>query len=274
MGKLGILERVVSKGKMNDGIFEVIEEKKVKEIIDPETDVWEARGKVIISHNGVLKLAAYVGATWDEPRLDDKPREENGNGFYYIITCRFPDGTSSFETGEASDYNTDAKRMTLDYRYKQSMAIKRGMDRSFLRSAYMKMYDVYSEEEAEDFKEDIKTLKQTISKLRKNESKMKAIIYEIKDYIALGPDDEKYPNEYIVNIWKNYRDIEYLQELKETKKNEKALLFAINQVLREAKNELKKLEEEKEKVKEISEDIVEGKTVPEPSDEEKIFDLE
>lgn len=243
---MDVLERQVVKGELVDGEYQTQEVKKIKEIIDLDMDVWEADGRVIITHNGVLKLAEFVGATWDEPRLDDRPRRENDNGFYYLITCRFPDGSSSFESGEASDLNTDKDRKSIDYRYKQSMALKRGMDRSFLRSTFMKLYDVYSEEEAEYFKNNstnalkkkLRQAEETVGKFVEKQKRMKSMVFEFYEYVALDDQDAKYPKEYVVNVWRNYKDLDYLKQLLEEKKGEKVLHWSIQQIIREAEQDL------------------------------------
>ena len=194
--------------KMKDG--EVIETKTVKEVIDTDNDIWMTKqGQFVLKHEGVLKLADFVGATWDEPRKEDVPSAMNDKGFYYLFTCRFPDGSSSLESGEANDLNTG--KGTLSHRYKQSMALKRGMDRSFLRSSYMKMYDVYSAEEADDFTQDrLKHLQQENAAMKTQLHSKTKLVQQMTEFISLDADDEKYPNQRVLDIWNVHRDEEYL----------------------------------------------------------------
>lgn len=188
--------------------------KKVKEILSEE-DVWVSQsGQTILKHEGVLKLAEFVGAFWDIPRLDDTPTHLNDKGFYYLITCQFPDGSNSFESGEASDFNTE--KGSISHKYKQSIALKRGMDRSFLRSSYMKMYDVYSAEEADVFKGDrLKMLENENTQLRDQLLAKNKMLMQLTEYMNLPADDTKYPGIRVMDVWNLHKDIEYIKSLTE-----------------------------------------------------------
>lgn len=204
-----LLDRDVYKMKDN----EIIETKKVKDIVDPDQDVWVSKtGQVILKHEGILKLAEFVGATWDEPRKEDTPSPTNNRGFYYIITCRFPDGTSSFEAGEANDENTE--KGSFSQKYKQSIAIKRGMDRSFLRSSYMKMYDIYSAEEADSFKQDrLKQLEEENNMFKTQLQNKNKMVQQMTEFVTLEHEDPKYPGTRVIDIWNVHKDEAYIEQL-------------------------------------------------------------
>jgi len=229
-----ILEREISRTVMIDEKEEV-EVKKLGDIIDPEQDVWEIQGNQIIKHTGILKLAEYVGATWDVPRLEDTPNNYNNRGFYYMITCRFPDGSCSFESGEASEATTKNP-------YKQSVAIKRGMDRSFLRSSYMKMYDIYSEEEADAFKQEKPAVdSEEVEKLLEKQKRYNDMIAQLKNIVALPDEDDEYPKAYVVEVWDIHQDKEYLKKLCTHENN--AIRWVAQQKLKEVETAEKEKEE-------------------------------
>jgi hypothetical protein len=227
--KTPLLERLVKRIYEENG--EQKEEfKMVREIIsdDPrDGDVWETGdGKVVVSHPGIKKLADFVGAYWEEPRLDDRPNTNNDKGFYFHFTCVFPDGSKGHEVGSANDRTT---KNELSNSIKYEMAYKRGQDRSFLNSSYMKMYDIYSADEADAWSKEEMLKRQ----LEQKDRYIKQIINQgksqiaVKDevirkyvnfsdvllrYVALPKDDEKYPSEYISTIIER-EDYEYVQEL-------------------------------------------------------------
>lgn len=204
-----LLEREVR--KMKDGAW--VETKMVKEIIDTDQDIWITKNnQTLLKHEAILKLAEYVGAVWEEPRREDTPSSTNDKGFYYLVTCKFPDGTSNFESGEANDLNTE--KNTISQRYKQSVAIKRGMDRSFLKSSYMKMYDVYSAEEVDSLKADQLKELETQNELLRSELQTKSrLAQQMVESITLDDEDTKYPNLRLVDIWNIHRDEAYMEEL-------------------------------------------------------------
>lgn len=244
--KVPLLERLVKRIFTEEG-EQKEEYKKVKEVIseDPrDGDVWETGdGKVVISHTGIKKLADYVGAEWDEGELDDRPNSNNDKGFYFRITCRFPDGSKSKEVGSAHDKNAKGD-ISLSHKYE--MAYKRAQDRAFLNSSYMKMYDVYSAEESDSWsKEEMlkrqleqqeRYIKETLAngnaQLQAKEDTLRRYIAfsdRLLYYVALPQDDEKYPGEHITSIIER-EDYEYLQRLQ--KSDDKTMVYIVNRLLK------------------------------------------
>lgn len=101
---------------------------------------------LIISHNGCLKINDKL-----EDKLKFKPeclsKNENGfNGSLIYEYCNAEQGL--YEVGEVSSSNCQN-----DYPY--AMAFKRCFDRVVLKNSKLAYYGVYSDAEAEEFKEKI-----------------------------------------------------------------------------------------------------------------------
>ena len=172
------------------------ETEELKNILNDEKDIWLANDNYIISHKGIQKLAQWVGAYWEKyPKVVSEPKPENKFRDAFLCTCYFPDGTFHTEVGEASNENTSRG---ISQSYKMTMALKRGNDKAFLRSAYVGLFDVYSEDESEDFKPPKPQYPFSGESLR---------------YIALREDDVKYPNVHLLDIWTEHKDKEYIEVL-------------------------------------------------------------
>lgn len=196
-----LLDRKVTKGKMEEGNFVEVETKTVREIIDETKDVWAVDQNTIISHVGVQKIAKFVGAIWKIPQVISEPNKENQFRDAMFVTCTFPDGSEHTELGEA---NIKTTKPGISQDYKLTMAHKRGMDRALLRSNYIGFFDVYSEEEAEVFK------RKDIGKAQ--DSGIPSLA-ELASYVALPSENEKYPNELVKNVLRVHKDENYMKEL-------------------------------------------------------------
>lgn len=205
-----------------------VEWKKVKEVLDAEKDlVVSDEGTVIIKRQGIQKLAKFVGATWKKPEIVDTPTVNNGKAYCVLSECVFPDGTTNIGAGESNEKNT---KIGGDFRF--MTAINRANAISFLRSPYMDMYDVFSDEEAEAFQ------KQTSAKLQKDNQKLldkqrqySTMITEMSRLIALPDEDDQYPKAYVTDVWDVHRDLNYLKEL--TNHTDKVIQFVAKQKVRE-----------------------------------------
>jgi len=283
--KIPLGERLVKRVYEENG--EKKEEvKKISEIISlnkKDGDSWETvDGKKVISHQGILKLADFVGAHWLEPRIDDKPNSNNDRGFYFHFTCVFPDGSTAMEVGSANDINA---RSDISNQHKYEMAYKRGMDRSFLNSRYMKLYDVYSADEADTWSKEKmleaqleakeKQIKEYTEKLmdeimkRKEETakvvKRNEFIDKLITYMALPEGDGKYPRTYIQLIIED-GDTDYVENLKQHE--DENIRFAAVRLLKLHTHKAKQKEKEEQEARELEEREVQNAQVQTTSDEE------
>lgn len=177
--------------------------KKVSEIIDIDSHTWSIDDNIIIKHEGILLLRKFTGATFLPIRLISEPTQFNNNGYVFECSVQFPDGEISTEIGEASNINTDG----FSQKYKPSMAFKRGYDRAFLRSNYIGLFEVYSEEESDDFKES-----HSIQYSHKQNELY--LNFPDRNLLTLPDTDEKYPNQNIVeDVTKIHKDFTYLSKI-------------------------------------------------------------
>lgn len=142
-------------------VIKMLESEQYKDILD-ESDFWilmnrTNNGKMaytglIISHNGCLKINDVLS---DELKFNPKcvswTNDEQYNGslvFYYDSSLMGEkDKQRIYEIGEVS-----SKNCTNDYPY--AMALKRCMDRVILKNSKLAYSGVYSDSEAEEFKND------------------------------------------------------------------------------------------------------------------------
>jgi hypothetical protein len=245
-----LLEHPVKRGKMVSGKFEVEETKMLGEVlgrVEKYIDFYEDSGLPLINHRGILKLVYWIGGRILEPRKEDVPRQENHRGYAYLMSIEFPDGEISYQTGEASELNTDDRNASG--KYKQNQAFIRGLNKAFLRSNYIGLLDIFSEEEAEEFKtpavervanEYKLKIKEMIKGWKEKEKRYGVMIREMIPYIALPEDDEDFPNEKVKNVLHHHEDLRKMKEI--LRGEDKILKFAV-------KNLLKEFEEEKERKK-------------------------
>lgn len=162
-----------------DGIYQEDEQideevKMVKDIIDPEEDIWfsKQKNKPILKETGTKKLIQATGAKF--PRIipiekqSDAPSKDREQ-VWIEATVLFPNGEQHEEYGVANRSNcTDS----ISQANLPIMARKRAMNRAFYRSDFIGLYDVYDENETldvkdEKYKEEIKQLKQINYNLNK-----------------------------------------------------------------------------------------------------------
>lgn len=135
---------------------EVLGSDKYKNVLS-ESDFWQLTGKtktgkvayngLIISHNGCLKINDSL-----EPELRFRPEcvmlDKEGFGGSLVYTYICPE-QGIYEVGEVSKANcTNA--------YPYAMALKRCMDRVILKASRLAYSGIYSDSEAEEFKNEPK----------------------------------------------------------------------------------------------------------------------
>jgi hypothetical protein len=112
-------------------------------------DVWEVRpGTPVVKHAPLERLAAAIGVEWGPPQILRAEREEA----VLIATGKIGDGQPEWSIGEAvigQNYKVSGKMAAYPY----AMAEKRAKDRVILKLAGL--HGAYSEEEADDFKQDV-----------------------------------------------------------------------------------------------------------------------
>lgn len=219
--------------------------KTIGEIINAEKDVLQLEnGNYVIRKSGIQKMADYVGAYWKKPEVIDTPTINNNKGFYVIVECVFPDGTSNFAPGESSEKNN---KFVSDYMF--ITAVNRAKAASFLRSSYMELHDVYSDDEADAFQEKMKensgsVNKKEMEKLAVKQKQYVSMIQEMSKLIALPDEDEEYPKAYVYEVWDIHKDLDYLKKL--TEHENKVIQFIAKNKLKEAEKEVSEEEISKE----------------------------
>lgn len=261
---LKFLNHPVKRGHIEEGIFKITETTTVREAIGLERDEdwrkyffeYEDSGKVGLTHRGINKLGKWIGIRWDIPRVDDTPRQENHFGFYYTVTCIFPDGERVHRSGEASDRNTD----DFSGKFKQNQAEIRAMNKAFLRSNYMELFDMYSEEEADDFRikkmdalsaenerlrhEHKAVVASMVENCKEKVTKYSDMIKAMAKMVALPKEDDTYPSETLWAVLHQHKDDVKLQEIATS--DHHVLAFTARTLLKEKET----IEQEKEKEKE------------------------
>jgi hypothetical protein len=110
--------------------------------VNPSEATWECHGTWVIYHRYLERIADKAGITFDTPEFvhtDVKAKEA-----VLLVTGHMGD-KSAWSIGEATNYNNKNP-------YPFAMAEKRGKDRVILKLAGLSGH-VYSEEEADDFKD-------------------------------------------------------------------------------------------------------------------------
>ena len=229
--KVPVMERFITRyyedkdGKIKE------ERKKIKEIVsqdEKDGDFWEADGKQILSLNGILKCAAFADVKFGNLEAVDKPNSNNAKGFYLTVEASSLNRHTTYGTGSANDDNA---KSDIANKFKFETAHSRAITRTFL--THVGLFDVYSGVEADDWSKEEhlkrqlnqqnRMLNQTREQAKREIDKVKAtakdeisrrnrMIDELAKYVALPPDDEKYPSTYILTIIEK-GDYEYAQEL-------------------------------------------------------------
>jgi hypothetical protein len=111
-------------------------------------DVWEVQGNPVVKHQALERLSSALRIIWHKPEVLRAEKDEA----VLIVTGNLPAGPSEWSIGEAViGQNLLARNKTAIYPY--AMAEKRAKDRVILKLAGL--YGSHSEEEADDFKQDV-----------------------------------------------------------------------------------------------------------------------
>jgi hypothetical protein len=108
-------------------------------------DVWAVHGNPVVRHKALERLAASIGIAWDTPRFIRSERDEA----VIFVAGSSAEGAWEWSIGEAClgvNYKAPGGQA-----YVYAMAEKRGKDRVILKLAGL--HGVYSEEEADDFRQ-------------------------------------------------------------------------------------------------------------------------
>ncbi|MFP3725649.1 hypothetical protein U8V72_10655 [Priestia filamentosa] len=192
--------------------------KKINEIIDINRHTWQTEsGNIVMKHEGVLLLRQFTGARFLKPELQKEI--SNPANVVFLCAVQFPNGELSFEIGESNNNNT--KGWSKDI--KPTMAFKRGYDRAFLRSDYIGLFEVFSEEESEEFKQPISQSQVEITEgdLPINMSTQPSVsmpsspqMTKVDPLLFLPKTDKKYPGKHIIeDVLKVHKDFEYLNQI-------------------------------------------------------------
>lgn len=103
-------------------------------------DFWQAHGAWCIKHKALEAIAQAIGIKWDQPQILE---QDSASAVSMIVTGRLGE-IAEWSVGEASPKNNKNA-------YPWAMAEKRAKDRVILKLVGV-AGDVYSEEEADDFK--------------------------------------------------------------------------------------------------------------------------
>jgi hypothetical protein len=112
------------------------------------SDIWEVQGNPVIRHKAVERLGVVIGIEWHQPQILLAEKDEA----VMIVTGKVGERLE-WSVGEAAigqNYRVSGKQAA----YVFCMAEKRGRDRVILKLAGL--HGVYSEEEADDFKQGAK----------------------------------------------------------------------------------------------------------------------
>lgn len=109
---------------------------------DPKTDVWDCHGTWVVYHRALERIAAKASIRFDPPTIIEA---SSASGIATVMVVGHMGEESAWSIGEASPKNNKNA-------YPWAMAEKRAKDRVILKLAGLSGY-VYSEEEADDFKE-------------------------------------------------------------------------------------------------------------------------
>lgn len=232
--------------------------KRINEIIDISKHTWTTMdGNIIMKHEAVLLLRKFTGAKFLKPEL--QIQISNPGNVIYLCSVEFPDGEISYEIGESNNENTKGWSKGI----KPTMAFKRGYDRAFLRSDYIGLFEVYSEEESDSFKRP----ESTVSSLNNeqpfppddarteentdfsNQTQQQPMNQPNQPHPALflPGTDSKYPGEHIVeDVLKRHQDFDYLNEIPQNYPNNEDYVKIVSLIQKKREAKLKQKQEEAE----------------------------
>ncbi|PDZ96603.1 hypothetical protein CON36_22040 [Bacillus cereus] len=229
--------------------------KKINEVIDIAKHTWTTMdGNIIMKHEAVLLLRKFTGAKFLKPEL--QVQISNPGNVIYLCSVEFPDGEISYEIGESNNENTKGWSKGI----KPTMAFKRGYDRAFLRSDYIGLFEVYSEEESDSFKRPESTTpplnnEQPFSpdETRTEENNdfsnqtQKQTMNQPHPALFLPGTDPKYPGEHIVeDVLKRHQDFDYLNEIPQNYPNNEDYMQIVDLIQKKREAKLKQKQEEAE----------------------------
>lgn len=143
-----------------DAIYDVFEKHGVDVGRD---DIWEVQGTPVVKHKLCEVLGAKIGVEWDVPTIIRAERDEA-----VIMVSGSVGDRTEWSIGEAlvnGNYRVSAKQPAYVY----AMAEKRAKDRVILKLANLHG-QVYSEEEADDFKDKRSTTGRSVEKRPANDN--------------------------------------------------------------------------------------------------------
>ena len=205
---------------------EVLGSDKYKNVLS-ESDFWQLTGKtktgkiayngLIISHNGCLKINDSL-----DPELRFRPEcvmlDKEGFGGSLVYTYICPE-QGIYEVGEVSKANcTNA--------YPYAMALKRCMDRVILKASRLAYSGIYSDSEAEEFKNEPK---EDAPAAKKEEAKE-----ETSETVLLPEGALENPRKALVNFCKengvDIKEVARIHKLNNESSNQ-AFLDALSEVV-------------------------------------------
>lgn len=113
---------------------------------NPKEDLWDCHGQLIAKHSWLERVAAKAGIAFDRPAVIESSGE---NKLATICVIGTLGERTEWSFGEASPHNYKTSPKMAAYPW--AMAEKRGKDRVILKLLDLHG-EVYSEEEAENFK--------------------------------------------------------------------------------------------------------------------------
>lgn len=194
------------------------ETKKINEIINISKHTWQtASGNIVMKHEAILLLRKFTGAKFLKPELQKEI--SNPGNVVYLCVVEFPDGEISYEIGESNNGNTVGWSRDI----KPTMAFKRGHDRAFLRSDYIGLFEVFSEEESEDFKQpSVQNINSPEEQHQIQSNQQSSEVdnagtpeqVEINPALFLPSTDAKYSGKHIIeDVLKQHKDFDYLYQI-------------------------------------------------------------
>jgi hypothetical protein len=126
------------------------------------SDIWEVQGNPVIHHKAVERLGVVIGIEWHQPQILRAEKDEA----VMIVTGKVGERLE-WSVGEAAigqNYKVSGRQAA----YVFCMAEKRGRDRVILKLAGL--HGVYSEEEADDFKQGAKAEEQSVTPTKDSRS--------------------------------------------------------------------------------------------------------
>lgn len=171
------------------------------------SSTWDCHGTAVILHKALEKIASHKGITFDDMKVIEGAVKDK----YAVISVRghFKDATEE-SIGEASPYNNKNS-------YPYAMAEKRAKDRVILKLLKLSG-DVYSQEEAEEFKL-AQSLKELDPDMRRNIEKWRKGFKYCDSEIALDEAIEQWKRWSDKHV-KNSDISQYVEEVYEARKME------------------------------------------------------